>query len=111
MSVLCLLTVPPTVTAEANTVTGIIGYSIFLNFTLGDDADPPIHMENVTVTFTGTDVELEDHLLLQREGNVLLVTIPSLVSADAGVYKVTVETVAGVGVAETSLIVYGEEYG
>ena len=106
---LCLLTVPPTVTAEANTVTGIVGNDVLLNFTLGDDANPPIHLENVTVNFTGTGVITG--IPLQREGSLLLVTIPSLVSADAGVYKVMVETVAGVDVAETSLIAYGEGHG
>ena len=102
---------PPTVTAEANSVTGIISNSVILNFTLGDDADPPIHSENVTVTFAGNDVESIDYLSFQREGNMILITISSLEPADAGVYKVTVETVAGEDIAKTSLMVYGEDHG
>lgn len=101
----------PTVTAERDTVLGLIDAKVVLHFILSDNASPPIYLENVTVTFTGTAVLPEDHFSLQIDGNILLLTIPSLVLADEGVYKVTVETEAGFDFANTSLIVVGEKNG
>ena len=101
----------PTVTAEADNVIGIVGGTVVLHFTLGDDADPPIHLENVTVTSTGTADLPGSRYSLQIGGNILHVTFLSLVSADAGLYTVTVETIAGSDSAETSLTVYGKRNG
>ena len=105
----CTLTVPPTVTAESDSMIGIIDRNIVLSFSLGDEAIPPIHNENINVTFNGNTLQTKSNILVQRDQNVLLISITSLAVSDKGVYAVTVETTAGQDTAHTLLTVYGNK--
>ena len=89
----------------------MIGDNITLSFSLSVNAKPPIHEENITVTLDGATLETGDRVLLEMDDNELRLTISSLMSADEGVYEVTIETTAGSATARTSLTLYGEGNG
>ena len=88
---------------------GIIDRNIVLNFSLGDDAIPPIHDESINVTFNGSTFPAKSNILVQRDQNLLLISITSLAFFNEGVYAVTVETIAGQETAHILLTVYGNK--
>ena len=106
---LCFLAVPPTVAAKSNSVNGIVDGNAVLNFTIGDEANPPVYSDNITVTFNTTPVSTEDRFSLQLNENVFTFEVSQLTLTDEGVYTVTVATVAGKDTAETFLELYGEQ--
>ena len=100
---------PPNVTAELESVIALLGGSIVLNFTLGDDANPPIDKENIATSFNGNLFQPGDSVTLKSDRNILCINISSLALSNQGVYAVMVETIAGQDTANTSLTIYGEE--
>ena len=105
----CFFAAPPTVAAKSNSVNGIVGGNAVLNFTVGDEANPPVYFDNITVTFNTTPVLIEDCSSLQQNANIFTFEISQLTLADEGVYIVTVATTAGKDTAETFLAIYGEQ--
>ena len=97
----------PIVVAESASVLGIVGSNAALNFSLGDDAIPPVSFQNITVTFNEAPFSTTNHILLQLNGTVFTIVIGSLALVDDGAYTVNVETLAGKDSAETLLSVYG----
>ena len=111
ISGICFLAVPPTVAAKSESVAGIVSGNAMLNFTVGDEANPPVYSDNITVTFNSTPVPIEDRFSLQLNENIFTFEISLLTHADEGVYTVTVTTIAGGDTAKTLLALYGEQNG
>ena len=105
----CSLPVPPNVTAESDSLKGIVNGNVVLNFTVGVEANPPVRSQHINVTFNGTPVVDGDHYSLQLNENIFTIVINSLTLADKGVYAVTVATTAGDDTAATMLEIYGEK--
>ena len=101
----------PTVVAERGNVITMMGKDVVLRFTVGDDAKPRVHKENITVTFRRKPLSSGGRVSLQINESVILVAITSLVSTDVGVYAVTVKTSAGSSTATTWLGFPGEGNG
>ena len=97
--------------AERGNVITMMGEDVVLKFTVGDDAKPRVHEENITVTFRRNPLSSGDRVSLQINESVVLLAITSLVSTDLGVYAVTVKTTAGSSSARTRLGFPGEGNG
>ena len=107
----CFVAVAPTVAAESTYVSRIVGENVRLSFSVGEEANPCVYLENFSVTFNGTTVKSEGRfrLWLNNNRDTFRIRINSLTLADEEIYTVTVATTAGNDTAATMLEIYGEK--